>query len=102
MLALALGGRSIKEWQDAIDAPELADWIEFYRLFPFDDMHRFYRPAALLTKAQGVKASMSEIMRILQPDPLPLGDGYDDDAQDRARSLMNMGFKMAKQAKAKG
>ena len=27
---------------------EIASWIEFYKLFPFDDYHRFYRPAALV------------------------------------------------------
>lgn len=45
---------------------ELAVWREFYRLYPFDDLHRYHRPAAL------VSASMSgggyeEKIEFLQP-----------------------------------
>lgn len=31
--------------------PEFLAWIEFYRLFPFDDLHRFHRPAALVSQS---------------------------------------------------
>ena len=33
--------------------PEFLAWIEFYRLFPFDDFHRFHRPAALIAHSFG-------------------------------------------------
>ncbi len=26
---------------------EYESWLEFYRSYPFDDVHRYYRPAAL-------------------------------------------------------
>lgn len=28
---------------------EFVSWIEFHRLFPFDDRHRYHRPAALIS-----------------------------------------------------
>ena len=33
--------------------PEFLAWLEFYRLFPFDDRHRYHRPAALISTALG-------------------------------------------------
>jgi hypothetical protein len=31
--------------------PEFLTWIEFYKLFPFDDRYRYHRPAALISHA---------------------------------------------------
>lgn len=31
--------------------PEFLTWLEFYKLHPFDDMHRFFRPAALIAQS---------------------------------------------------
>lgn len=28
---------------------EFRDWITFYRAHPFDDLHRYHRPAALIS-----------------------------------------------------
>ena len=53
MLALALGGRSIAEWQRRITQPEFLEWVEFYKLHPFDDLARFHRPAALVAHSMG-------------------------------------------------
>lgn len=33
--------------------PEFLAWVEFYKLFPFDDYHRYHRPAALTAGAFG-------------------------------------------------
>lgn len=52
MLALALG-RTIQELQAAMGQDEFEAWKAYYRLWPFDDYHRFHRPAGL------VAASMS-------------------------------------------
>jgi hypothetical protein len=49
---------------------ELDSWIEFYNLHPFDDRHRFHRPAALLAHTIGgrdVRAMMSWLGSELQP-----------------------------------
>ena len=53
VLALALGGRTVAEWQGVMTPDEFGDWIEFYRMQPFDDFHRFHRPAALIATSMG-------------------------------------------------
>ena len=35
-------------------ADEFEAWREFYTLFPFDDRHRYHRPAVLLAAQKGV------------------------------------------------
>lgn len=37
------------EWQAVVTPEEFRDWLEFYQRWPFDDLHRFHRPAALVT-----------------------------------------------------
>ena len=32
---------------------ELQSWREFFVLYPFDDFHRFHRPAALMSASMG-------------------------------------------------
>lgn len=44
---------------------EFVAWVQFYKLHPFDDYHRFYRPAALMT------ADVQAALEWLQPDPMP-------------------------------
>lgn len=68
MLALALGGRTIGEWQRAMTQAEFASWIEFYRLAPFDDLHRFHRPAALVSQSLG-GGDLAARLEWLQPQP---------------------------------
>lgn len=45
---------------------ELLSWAEFYRLYPFDDYHRFHRPAALVAQALGGE-DMRPLLEWLQP-----------------------------------
>lgn len=33
--------------------PEFQAWADFYRRWPFDDFHRFHRPAAMVAGALG-------------------------------------------------
>jgi hypothetical protein len=32
---------------------EFVEWMEFYRLYPFDDLYRYHRPAALVASSFG-------------------------------------------------
>lgn len=48
--------------------PEIADWIEFYKAQPFDDFHRFHRPAALVAGSLG-GGDMQDRLDWLQPPP---------------------------------
>lgn len=54
-LALALGGRTVAEWKGVMTLDEFAAWVEYFRLQPFDDLHRYHRPAALVSSAWGGK-----------------------------------------------
>lgn len=53
MLVLAIGGCTIAELQARMSQKEFNQWCEFYRSNPFDDMHRFHRPAALVAGSLG-------------------------------------------------
>lgn len=44
---------------------EFESWIEFYRRWPFDDRHRFHRPAALVAATNGGK--VEQYLEWLQP-----------------------------------
>lgn len=45
---------------------EFQAWGEFYRLYPFDDMHRYHRPAALVSVSMG-GGEVQERLDWLQP-----------------------------------
>lgn len=51
---------------------ELDAWREFYRLYPFDDYHRFHRPAALvsLSLGGGADTALRDRLDWLQPKPM--------------------------------
>ena len=51
---------------------ELEGWREFYRLYPFDDYHRFHRPAALIAGMQSSSAqqAINAHLKWLQPEPV--------------------------------
>ena len=51
---------------------EFASWAEFYRLFPFDDRHRYHRPAALVSTALG-GGKYDDRLEFLSPEPQPPG-----------------------------
>ncbi len=45
---------------------EFLDWVEFYRLYPFDDLHRYHRPAALISHSM-VGGEIEQKLNWLQP-----------------------------------
>lgn len=52
---------------------EFLAWIDFYRLYPFDDMHRIHRPAALIASGFG-GGSIEDRLDWLHPQPAPEHD----------------------------
>lgn len=70
MLALALG-KTIAEVQQMPQA-EFQRWIEFYKHFPFDDLHRYHRPAALIASRWG--GDVQPLLEWLQPDGMNEAD----------------------------
>lgn len=69
VLALALGGRTVAEWQRAMTIEEFKDWMEFYERHPFDDFNRYHRPAALVAQSMtgGGAEALQEKLDWLQP-----------------------------------
>lgn len=51
---------------------EFLEWREYHRLYPFDDLHRYHRPAALIAHAAaggGDAHLLQQRVSWLQPDP---------------------------------
>lgn len=51
---------------------EFLDWREYHRLFPFDDLHRYHRPAALISQAAsggGTTEQLHQRLAWLSPEP---------------------------------
>jgi hypothetical protein len=66
---------------------EFGEWMEFYRNFPFDDFHRYHRPAALVSVSMS-GGDIGERLEWLQPEPVPEGL----DASD-LRTMKALGIK---------
>lgn len=49
---------------------EFQSWIEFYRAYPFDDLHRYHRPAALISTSMA-GGEIKDRIDWLQPELLP-------------------------------
>lgn len=69
---------------------EFVQWREFYRRYPFDDFHRFHRPAALVAGAFG-GGDMTARLEWLQP---PVWDG--DYSEADMNTFKAFGFKPPK------
>jgi hypothetical protein len=50
---------------------EFRKWAAFFKLYPFDDLHRYHRPAAAIGASFGGK--YDKIIDHLAPEPLPEG-----------------------------
>ena len=56
---------------------EFQQWIAYFRAYPFDDFHRYHRPAALISTSFG-GGDMQTRLDYLQP---PAGDYSDADTK---------------------
>jgi hypothetical protein len=76
VLALALGGCTVAELQRRMLPGEFHAWVEFYRMWPFDDRHRFHRPAALIAGA--MVGDVGKRLDWLQPTPMIAANDPED------------------------
>ena len=58
--------------------PEFLAWREFFRLYPFDDLHRYHRPAALVAGLltggnDPLNMRVTSHLDWLQDEPPPIG-----------------------------
>ena len=51
---------------------EYRAWVEFYRNYPFDDLHRYHRPAALISVSIA-GGDIAERIEWLSPEPIADG-----------------------------
>jgi hypothetical protein len=51
---------------------EFDRWSQFYRDHPFDDLHRYHRPAALISVSMA-GGEIQDKLNWLHPEPLPDG-----------------------------
>ena len=70
---------------------EVASWREFYRAFPFDDLHRYHRPAALVARSMSSSATIQDLLQWLAPDPSLVGVPDADLATMRAFGFTSKG-----------
>lgn len=63
---MALGGRTVAEWQAIMSQREFDAWVDYYSEFPFDDYHRHYRPAALIARSMA-GSEIEGLLEWLQP-----------------------------------
>lgn len=66
---------------------EFLSWAAFYRHFPFDDFHRYHRPAALIAQSLG-GGDIRQKLEWLAPEPVPEGMSVAD-----LNTLRAFGFK---------
>lgn len=50
-----------------MSASEFQAWKAFYAMYPFDDLHRYHRPAAMVAAAWGGK--YKQLIDFLAPEP---------------------------------
>lgn len=67
MLCLALGGRTVAELKSVMSQAEFSRWISFYKMHPFDDMHRYHRPAAFIARSMA-GGDIMQMIEWLHPD----------------------------------
>lgn len=65
---------------------EFQRWVAFYTLYPFDDHHRFHRPAALVGSRVG-GGDLQPLLDWLSPDP-----GTADMSDADIRTMRALGF----------
>ena len=75
------------ELQRTMTQREFRDWIAFYRAYPFDDLHRYHRPAALVARSMS-GADTQGLIDWLQPP-----DWQADFSQADVNTLRALGIK---------
>lgn len=62
---------------------ELAGWRTFFELYPFDDLHRYHRPATAIAGSLGAKPE--QVLQYLSPEPIDAA--MSDADRDIAKAL---------------
>lgn len=61
---------TVANLRDRMTECEFQDWLDFFQMYPFDDLHRIHRPAALVSVSMaGGGDAFADRLEVLQPDP---------------------------------
>lgn len=89
-----MGGRTVAEWQTVMTQAEFERWAEFYQMHPFDDLHRYYRPAALISRSMN-GAEVEVLLEWLQPKQVEV-EGVEGFSEADIRTMKALGMTMRK------
>jgi hypothetical protein len=70
----------VAELKATMSHAEFLRWQDYYNISPFDDMHRHYRPAALIARSMS-GGDVSEMLEWLQPQDAQEGEYSEADIQ---------------------
>lgn len=65
---------------------EFERWFDFYQIHPFDDLHRFHRPAALISKSMN-GADIDNLIEWLHPQYSSPKEEYSDEDMQTFKAL---------------
>lgn len=83
----------MEELRSRMTIAEYRRWRAFYKQFPFDDRHRYYRPAALVRSGLG-GVNLEQCMDFLEPsDSLDLGSATGNYSEADLATLKALGKK---------
>jgi hypothetical protein len=63
----------VSELKAVMSMAEFRRWAAYYRAYPFDDLHRYHRPAALVASSVRRTSDIQPLIDWLQPDPAMSG-----------------------------
>jgi len=67
----------VAELKATMSHAEFLRWQDYYNINPFDDMHKHYRPAALISRSMS-GGDISEMLEWLQPREPDTEEGYSE------------------------
>lgn len=70
--------------------PEFRRWAAYYRAYPFDDLHRYHRPAALVAAVNAKDRNRAVVDNLDWLFPEPGMEGFSD---ADARTMRAFGIK---------
>lgn len=85
-MALALG-QTVGQLKQTLTNKEYLDWVAYYKSYPFDDFHRFHRPAALLV-SRGKNEQLDAALKFLDINSVLPGEINMDEMSEADMSII--------------
>lgn len=79
------------ELQATMTHAEFKSWVDYYEEFPFDDHHRYHRPAVLVAQSMGGGDAEAKFEYLVPPKAI--GDNKGEYSEADLRTLEAFGVK---------